>query len=801
MVGDCLRTVSDEERQSDPSEGDATGAAKTAAEPETSARPDDEPDTTAPPPPEAETSARPDDEPDTTAPPEAETPARPEHEPDTTAPPPPEAGTPDGEATGLLGKLRRGIAGVDAMAVHVATVVRHGVIMPVLVGLSLASLWWAHKHEDRLHALGRNVLSKQERDDGVLFAVVATAICLLVWGAVAGFTRWWRAAPVIPVMQRLNRLLCFAAMGPFIVLLRIPKFESNQPIVTALYAGVCGAFATPSVAALVADGTWGESRWQRRLSAAGKWLGPFAAMAVAVGYGYLFSRWSVTNHHGLITRVTDLGYYDNIFYQSLHGRPLGLSFVQSGYHGSAHFDPLLVVLSPLYRFYPRAEMLLVLQAAWCGAGAIAAYLIGKRQLQSELVGVTFALVWAVYPALHGANMYEFHSLTLAATPLLFALHFLLAGQLKRYFATLVILLLVREDIPLLMCFVGAAAIVSKDRPAVRAGWITIAVSLAYFVVVKKWAMTSDEMLMEGKFAYYYREMIPKGESFSGLVTTAIMSPAYAFSIMLREAKLEFVLKLLVPLLFLPLFVRRGLWIMLLYGGVFLLLATREYVFSTHFQYSCVSFPLLIGLSAVTLRDLRDRAATAPFGFQPRQWAAGLAGGMLVASLVCSWKFGGITENSSFRGGFAHPRKTLTPPQREKHRRLREMVDRIPPGASVTTTNRIGAHVSNREKVHFYRQGKITDFVLIHTSDLRSWTKTWHQRRVARKELVLLDSHQGVQLFRLDPDKVVHDAKAQGEASPTPPKRPSPRSKPGANDDDGGREGGGGSGADATELPD
>src|SRR5262249_60600206 len=55
----------------------------------------------------------------------------------------------------------------------------------------------------------------------------------------------------------------------------------------------------------------------------------------------------------------------------------------SGYHGSAHFDPILVVLSPLYLLYPRAEMILVLQCLWVGGGVVPAYLIAQDKLGSR----------------------------------------------------------------------------------------------------------------------------------------------------------------------------------------------------------------------------------------------------------------------------------------------------------------------------------------------------------------------------------------------------------------------------------
>ena len=64
-----------------------------------------------------------------------------------------------------------------------------------------------------------------------------------------------------------------------------------------------------------------------------------------------------------------------------------------------------MILSPLYRLWPRAEFLLALQAVWCGAGVIAVYLIGRYQLGSRAWGLIWAVVYALHPALHGANLW------------------------------------------------------------------------------------------------------------------------------------------------------------------------------------------------------------------------------------------------------------------------------------------------------------------------------------------------------------------------------------------------------------
>ena len=86
-----------------------------------------------------------------------------------------------------------------------------------------------------------------------------------------------------------------------------------------------------------------------------------------------------------------LGVYDNIFYHSIHGRPLASSLMKTGSHVSGHFDPILVLLSPVYLLKSSAESLLSLQSFWMAAGVFPAYLLGAELLRSRFAGVVVAV--------------------------------------------------------------------------------------------------------------------------------------------------------------------------------------------------------------------------------------------------------------------------------------------------------------------------------------------------------------------------------------------------------------------------
>ena len=405
-------------------------------------------------------------------------------------------------------KLDHAFASTDELATRVARAGKSWLLWPVLYAVALGAGGWSFYRNSLLSTIDTNKLGDGDRKQALIWVGGAAAALLVVYLAAIVIRRVrsgeWRTVETVSL---LDRWLTPALAVPCLGYLRLAGIERDSPKLSLFLAAACAFVAGKSV-----------YHWTRALAPARpdaddaprprfQWASALLAGAVVAGlwaaYGYFFSRLAITHHHALVTRTTDLGYYDNIFYSSIHGRPLGCSFVKAGTHVSAHFDPVLVLLSPLYLLYPRAELLLVLQSVWLGSGVIPAYLIGRRVLESRVAGVVLATMLAVYPAMHGANMYEFHSLTLIGPLVLWLLYFLETQATKRYFLVLVLLLLCREDVPLLMCVVGFYAIVSQRPNGARMGIATIALSVAYFVVAKGVFMKSSGILNAGKDAYSY----------------------------------------------------------------------------------------------------------------------------------------------------------------------------------------------------------------------------------------------------------------------------------------------------------
>ncbi len=659
---------------------------------------------------------------------------------------------------------------MDALAARLGHAAVRLVLWPLLYAVTLGSGAFVFRHLSWVTPLDTNKIPEADTFKMAIWVGATLAALGAFYGAailVAGLLARRRGRPSPTggaVVAALNRRLRVVLALPPLAALTQPNIERDSPKETLFLVAVIGAVMgatlyawlrpTPPLGPVDPAGAGGDGDAPRPRRFSREGMATFAASAAVaalwVGYGVFFSRLSLNNHHALHTSVIDLGYYDNIFWQSAHGHPLACSFIKAGYHGSAHFDPILVLLSPLHRLYPRAEMLLVLQSVWLGGGVVPVYLIAQRRLDNRLAAVALAAMYAIYPALHGANMYEFHSLALLTPVALWVLYTIEAGARRAYWLLLVPMLLVREDVPLLTCFIGAYSILSRRPGGARRGWITIVVCLAYFIVVKRVFMNSSDILNTGKesysFAYYYEDLIPNHNGMKGFLLSLVTNPVFALKTAFAEAKVLYLLTLFLPLSFLPFFARPGR-LMLGYGLFFCLLATRGAVFSVHFQYSSLLIPVAFALTPVALQQIGDGPFVRMTGLDgPRYWRGVLAAAF-VASLLVSWKFGAVVNNATFRGGFSPVARSLSDKERDTYAWIRQQVDQIPSSASVGTTNRVGAFVADRREAFFFPEHQKADFLFLDENEVKGDGQDKLNKAVQAGVFELVSRHDRLSFYR------------------------------------------------------
>lgn len=573
----------------------------------------------------------------------------------------------------------------------------------------------------------------------LLVVACAAVVCVVAFAAAVVRRRLGGAEGLLASYEKAVRIGAPLVALPFVLVLREP-IERSHPGVVLSIAALAGALTSVAAHALVSER---EGR-SRRVAAWAAWLALLLAMAA---YAVIASRITIRNHQNFNTGRSDLGYYLSIFRQSSQGHLLGCSLCGGGSHLTGHFDPILVLLSPIFLFYPFAETLLVLQTVWLTLGAIPVYLLARHHTGHRGAAVVLGISYLAYPALHGVNFFDFHSVALCIPLFLWLLYFLERGYWAGYYVVLVLLLLVREDIPIALSCVGLYAIFSKPDERARVGFTTIALSVAYFITVKSVFMHRVDPLntatgASGGYAYYYEAMIPAGRSTAALVGTLVTNPGFVLAQVLTEEKVDFVLKLLVPLFGLALVARGRL--LLAYGAALTLLASRPYLFSIHFQYTSLLVPFLFALSIAALGRISKGEIPALARSGPRL-ARALAFGMFVTTLLCSWKFGALIENTSFQGGFRPLNRDDVPERRELSAWLKGVALGFPRGARVAGNSRIITHLGAATSLDLLENRTKADYVVTNVD-----VKPYGPRIVKEAEegnLTLIASHGPVHVYK------------------------------------------------------
>jgi uncharacterized membrane protein len=625
----------------------------------------------------------------------------------------------------------------------------------VLFALTAASLGLALWPLNSAEAIIKNDLSVGARSQALLAVVISVVV------TTAGYLLvWWRARRHEPGLaigesfRRTNHYAFVLLALPVMTALGVPRIEVKHPIFTgflsALLTLLVILFVYRVLARTLSPGhePFQPARHPRRA------LAFFIASVLA--YVGLISTYALTDHYNLGTETFDLGIYDNLAWQTAHGYFLDCSLIKGGNHVVAHFDPIIALIAVVYRLYMHAETLLVLQTVWLASGAIPLYLLARRRLGNEWFAAILGLIYVLYPALHGVNMFDFHSLAFVIPSAMWAVYLLDSEGFKRYWLVIALLLVTREDISLLNCFIGAYAILSAHT---RTGVATIAVSLTYLVLIKNYAMADPGLMMDGdaamSYAHFYEEMIPhQSEGVRGLAVSALTNPLFALQVAFKEEKLLFFLHLLLPLLALPFAAGKKL-VLSVYGLLFVGLATRHHVFSLHFHYSALLFPMLFVAVPDGLRRVTDGPRIRALGIERAPLAWTLLFGMLAASLVTTFKYGVIVPNASFNAGWNRLVRVPNAEMSQRYAWVKEIAATVGPDAAVATTSPVGPHFSNRRRAYMWPTVKDADFLVLRVEALKKdlvgfgftdEDRRQLQRLVDKKQFRLVEERHGVAFY-------------------------------------------------------
>ena len=88
----------------------------------------------------------------------------------------------------------------------------------------------------------------------------------------------------------------------------------------------------------------------------------YGLLTVIVVYAAFFGAYSLQKHAAFQTSGFDLGNHDQAMWNTLRGKPLAITTVQSiSSRWAAHFEPILLLLVPIYAVFSFPQTILILQ--------------------------------------------------------------------------------------------------------------------------------------------------------------------------------------------------------------------------------------------------------------------------------------------------------------------------------------------------------------------------------------------------------------------------------------------------------
>jgi uncharacterized membrane protein len=446
---------------------------------------------------------------------------------------------------------------------------------------------------------------------------------------------------------------------------------------------------------------WSRS-WDRSL------LAPAVVCLLTLLHIIFFARLSILRHEGFLSNAMDLGYTDQVVWNTLRGRFMRFSTYQNAPIDlplsqfrrtdtllAYHVEPILAPISLLYLFYDSPVALLVLQAVGIGLGALPAFWLARNRLKSDFAGLVFAMAYLLAPAVAGANLSDFHAVSLAATLLLTAFALLEARRFRAFVVLITLAMSTKEDISLLVLMVGLYILFCRRMP--RLGALTALMGLGWFLTCTQVILPHYNGLPISPFLH---RVTVFGPTLKESLLNLLRDPGLLLGWLRQPDILAYVGGLLASGGFMSLFspVILGLSAPVVAINVF---STWSWTYSegAHYSASIVPFVMASGIHGLGFlaRQASERWSV------PRRW---VVRGLAALVLLISGYHHTLIGISPWARSFHPPR--ITP----HHRLAQEFMALIPPDAPLSAQSGLYPHLAHREKAYLFPAINDAEYVFL-----------------------------------------------------------------------------------------
>ncbi len=300
--------------------------------------------------------------------------------------------------------------------------------------------------------------------------------------------------------------------------------------------------------------------------------------------------------------MLDLGLFNRHMWGMVHGNfgpnPLKLPTELNLLGDHSHF--ILFLYAPIYFLWQNAYSLVLIQIVALILSGYPLYKIALKYFKDKRVAAGWLVPYFMFFGFWSGQSYAFHEVFLALPIIAWALYFLLEDHFKPMLVCLALLLLVKENMPLLVIMFGLYIIIMRRQ--YKKGGLLLGVGAAYFI-----AVTQYWLPWFGNAPYVYSDNV-FGKGTADVAKAAVQTPKeFVRQLFLPLEKTKSIVFMLFSFGGLPLI---GLEILVLLSPLWLgrFLSTQPWRWSVIQHYSADQAPILLVAAIVGAHRLYKLAS-------------------------------------------------------------------------------------------------------------------------------------------------------------------------------------------------
>lgn len=342
-----------------------------------------------------------------------------------------------------------------------------------------------------------------------------------------------------------------------------------------------------------------------------------------------------------------------------------------------HADFILVLLAPIYAVFPNPKTLLFVQAFVVGAGSFFVYLIAREKLKDKNLALVFAFAFLINPSVQRATLYDFHSVTLATTFLLGTYYFYTKKKYVLFLVLAILAALSKEQVWLIVALFGGLLFLKKKTRLV--GVLVFFSSMAIFYYLVSVAIPSALGSKHFALAYYS----DFGDGPLSIIKSIFLSPQKILHTVVQGSRINYLAQLFAPLGYVSLL--SPFYLIFAVPDLLInLLSNNSQLHEIYYHYTSAITPFIFISSILGVVLLRK--------ILPKIHVLLIILYILSTSILSSFLYGPLP-------GAREPNIDMfTKPLAD-----REFIDRylasIPRRKSVASSNNIGSHLSQRQRIY------------------------------------------------------------------------------------------------------